>query len=263
MQSGKQVTGMLLTIDIGNSDIAFGTFREQQLAATWRFASSTRRTADEYGLLLESALRRHGFSPSDITASIVATTSPQVLPIFEQVCADLFGQQPLLVGPGIKTRMKVRFEPPTDLSGDRIANAVAAYYLYGGGPVVVVDFGTATAFDVVSGKGEYLGGVITPGVKVAAEALVGRTARIPRVELAAPPTAIGRSTATALQSGLVYGHVDMVEGMLRRIQCEVGPARVIATGDLAEQFSGRCTGFDQVIPHLTLQGLCLLHQFNS
>lgn len=253
---------MLLAIDIGNTEIAFGLFQADDLLATWRFASSLGRTADEYVLLLEDTLRRHGFAAADVAASIIATTSPQVLPVLETVCRELFQHRPLIVGPGIKTRMKVRFEPPTDLSGDRIANAVAAYYLCGGGPVVVVDFGTATAFDVVSGKGEYLGGAITPGMRVAAEALVGRTSRIPRVDLVAPATAVGRSTVQALQSGLVYGHVDMLEGMLRRIQREIGTAKVIATGDTAELFSQLTDQLDQVVPHLTLQGLRLLYQFN-
>lgn len=253
---------MLLTVDIGNTEIAFGLFDGPGLVTTWRFASSSGRTVDEYVLLLQAAIERHGLTVGDVTESIIATTSPQLLPVLQRACQALFAHRSLEVGPGIKTRLKVRFEPPTELGGDRIANAVAAYHLYGGGPVIVVDFGTATVFDVVSAKGEYLGGAIAPGMAVAAEALVGRTARIPRVELTAPATAVGRSTAQALQSGLVYGHVDMFEGMLHRIKREVGAARVIATGDLAGQFAQLSNQLEQVIPHLALQGLHLLHQFN-
>lgn len=253
---------MLLAVDIGNTEIAFGLFNGADLAATWRFASAAGRTVDEYVLLLSAAIAHRGLAISDVSESIIATTSPQLLPILQRTCQTLFGHRSLEVGPGIKTRLKVRFEPPTDLGGDRIANAVAAYHLYGGGAIIVVDFGTATVFDVVSAKGEYLGGAIAPGLRVAAEALVGKTARIPRVELAAPPAAVGRSTAQALQSGLVYGHVDMFEGMLHRLKREVGGARVIATGDLAPQFAQLSKQLELVVPHLALQGLHLLHQFN-
>lgn len=253
---------MLLAVDIGNTEIAFGLFDRTELVTTWRFASSAGRTVDEYVLLLDAAIRHRGLPVTDVTESIIATTSPQLLPILQRACQALFGHRSLEVGPGIKTRLKVRFEPPTDLGGDRIANAVAAYHLCGGGPIIVVDFGTATVFDVVSAKGEYLGGAIAPGLLVAAEALVGRTARIPRVELTAPPTAVGRSTAQALQSGLVYGHVDMLEGMLLRIKREIGDAKVIATGDLATQFAQMSKQLEQVVPHLALRGLCLLYQFN-
>lgn len=254
---------MLLAIDIGNTETAFGVFEGERLVATWRFATSLGRTADEYALLLESAIHRQQLTLAGIAGIVLATTSPQLLPVWEAVCQQLWCQRPLVVGPGIKTRLKIRFEPASDLSGDRIANAVAASALCGGGPLIVVDFGTATAFDVVSDKGEYLGGVVAPGVRVAAEALVGRTARIPRVELTAPPNAIGRSTVQALQSGLVLGHVDLLEGMIRRIRREIGPAKVIATGDTAEQFAQLTDLLERVFPHLTLQGLRLLHQFNQ
>ncbi len=254
---------MLLAVDIGNTEIAFGIFSGQQLLATWRFASNFARTVDEYILLLEAALARHGFRPEQVAASIIATTSPQTLPQLQQVCGLLFAHRSLLVGPGIKTRLKIRFEPPTELSGDRIANAVAAYHLYGGGPVIVVDFGTATVFDVVSAKGEYLGGAMVPGLTVSQEALVGSTARVPRVELTAPAGAIGRTMVHALQSGLVFGHVDMFEGMLRRIRREIGMARVIATGDMAEQFASLSEQLQQVVPNLSLYGLRLLKAFNS
>lgn len=254
---------VLLAVDIGNTEIAFGLFSQDQLVATWRFASSLARTVDEYALLLDAALARHGLASRQVADSIIATTSPQTLPVLQQACVLLFAHRPLVVGPGVKTRLKIRFEPPTELSGDRIANAVAAYHLYGGGPVIVVDFGTATVFDVVSAKGEYLGGAMAPGLTVSLEALVGKTARIPRVELVAPPAAVGRTVAQALQSGLVLGHVEMFEGMLRRIRQEVGNARVLATGDLAEQFAGLSDQLTQVVPSLSLHGLRLLKEFNS
>ncbi len=254
---------MLLTVDIGNSEIVFGVFSENELVATWRFASSPGRTADEYLLLLDSALHRHKCTPRDIDAAIIANVSPLLQPIFQSVCHDLFGFEPQIVGPGIKTKLKIKFEPPSDLSGDRIANAVAGYYLYGGGPLIVIDFGTATTFDVVSAKGEYLGGALTPGIRLSAEVLSGRTSRIPRVELVAPSSAVGRNTVQALQSGLVYGHVELIDGMVERIRREVGQAKVVATGDYAKLFSRLSGKIERVVPNLTLEGLRMLWEFNT
>lgn len=254
---------MLMTIDIGNTQVFFGIFAGEQIRATWRLASDLHRTADEYAIFIENALRRHGLRQQDICAIIIATASPYLLTTVEAAAKQCALPAPMVVGPGIKTRLRIRFEPPTDLSGDRIANSVAAHYLYGQGPTIVVDFGTATVFDVISAKGEYLGGVLTPGIRVAAEALVSKASRIPRVDFTAPAQVIGRTTAQALQAGLLYGHVDLFTGILRRIKAEIGPAKVIATGDDARQFAALTDQLDSIEPYLTLQGLRLLHQFNS
>lgn len=254
---------MLLTIDIGNTQIVFGTFVGDELRTTWRLSSDSHRTADEYSLLIEQALHRQGLTSQDISAAIIATASPYLQAIIEDAIEICALPRPLIVGPGIKTRLRIRFEPPTDLSGDRIANSVAAHYLFSNGPIIVVDFGTATVFDVVSAKGEYLGGVLTPGVRIAADALVSKTSRIPRVDLAVPQQVIGRTTAQALQAGLIYGHVDLLHGILQRIKGEIGPAKVIATGVDVRQFAALSNQLDLIEPHLTLYGLRLLHQFNS
>ncbi len=254
---------MLLAIDIGNTQTAFGIFVEDQLQATWRFSSDAHRTADEYALLLEQALQHHGLLRQDLQAVILASASPNVQTIMTDAIRICALPQPLVVGPGIKTRLRIRFEPPTDLSGDRIANSVAAHFLFSEGAAIVVDFGTATVFDVVSAKGEYLGGVLTPGMRIAAEALVSRTSRIPRVDLTVPQQVIGRTTAQALQAGLIYGHVDLFQGILQRIKKEIGPAKVIATGVDACRFAHLSDQLDLIEPCLTLHGLRLLYQFNS
>lgn len=254
---------MLMTIDIGNTQIVFGIFAGERLRATWCLASDLHRTADEYAMFIEHGLRRHSLGPQDICATIIATASPYLLTTIEAATEQCALPAPIVVGPGIKTRLRIRFEPPTDLSGDRIANSVAAHFLYEQAPTIIVDFGTATVFDVVSAKGEYLGGVLTPGVRIAADALVSKASRIPRVDLTAPAQVIGRTTVQALQAGLLYGHVDLFTGILQRIKAEIGPAKVIATGSDARQFAALTDQLDHIEPHLTLQGLRLLYQFNS
>lgn len=253
---------MLVAIDVGNTELHFGIFVGDRLKATWRLSSAPRRTADEYLLLMEAALKRAGFEPDGTTEAIVATVAPQKLPAVLTACAQLFRAEPLVVGPGVKTRLKIRFDPPTELGGDRVANAVAAHQLHGPGPVIVVDFGTATAFDIVSG-GEYLGGALTPGLQISAEALASRTSRIPRVDLTAPASAIGRNTSHALQAGLVLGHVSLLEGMIQRIRQEIGPAQTVATGDDSSFFARLTNAIDVVDPHLTLHGLRMIHSFNG
>lgn len=254
---------MLMAIDIGNTQTVFGIFVEDQLQATWRLASDLQRTADEYAMFIEQALKRIGRNQSDVSNTIIATASPYLQTTIETAIWLCALPRPLVVGPGIKTRLRIRFEPPTDLSGDRIANSVAAHYLYSNGPAVVVDFGTATVFDVISAKGEYLGGVLTPGIRVAAEALVSKASRIPRVDLTLPPQVIGRTTTQALQAGLLYGHVDLLNGILQRIKAEIGPAKVIATGDDARKFAPLTSQLDVIEPDLALHGLRLLYQYNS
>lgn len=254
---------MLMTIDIGNTQIVFGIFLGEQLQVSWRLASDLQRTADEYAMFIEQALSRNRLDRLGVNNVIIASASPYLQSTIEAALNLTSLPSPIIVGPGIKTRLRIRFEPPTELGGDRIANSVAAYYLYGQGPAIVVDFGTATVFDVISAKGEYLGGVLTPGIRIAAEALTNKASRIPRVDFVLPPQVIGRTSAQALQSGLLYGHVDLLNGLLQRIKAEIGPAKVIATGDEAKQFAALTQQLDIITPHLTLQGLRLLYQFNS
>lgn len=253
---------MLLAIDVGNTQIVFGAFSGNTLQANWRLASDMQRTSDEYALLITMALARYSLTCEDITSVILASVTPHLLAILQMALAHVALPRPLIVGPGIKTRLKIRFESPAELGGDRIANSVAAHYLYGEGSVIVVDFGTATVFDVISTEGEYLGGVLTPGIRLAADALAAKASRVPHIELAIPPRVVCRTTTQALQAGLLYGHADLLDGILRRIKTEIGEAKVIATGDEAARFMAMSKQVDKLEPHLTLQGLRLLHEFN-
>ena len=254
---------MLLAVDMGNTQTTFGVFSEGELAAHWQLATDQGRTADEYVMFIDYALASKGIDRRQLKATIIATASPHLLTSLQDCLKHLISAPPLLVGPGIKTKIRIRFDTPADLSGDRIANSLAAHSLFAPGPHVVVDFGTATVFDVISREGEYLGGVLSPGVRIAAEALAAKTARIPRVELVAPQHVIGRTTAQALQSGLFYGHADLLTGILKRIKEQIGSAQVIATGAEAQFFAELTGQLDRVEPHLTLMGLRLLHDLNS
>ena len=228
---------MLLAIDIGNTNVNLGVFEDQRLRCTWRVATDPRRLADEYGLLVSSILPLKGVNAADITAGCLCSVAPILTPIFEEVCRSYFKISPLAVTPGVKTGVRILYDNPRDVGADRIVDAVAALRLYGG-PVIVVDFGTATVFDAVSRDGEYLGGAIAPGINVAAEALFLSTSQLRRVELTPPSSPIGRNTVASLQSGLLLGHVGLVEGMVARFKKEMGEdAKVVATGGLAEVIS--------------------------
>src|SRR5215216_829398 len=223
---------MLLVVDVGNTQTHLGTFEGEELIEHWRFATVRSSTADELGAALRNLLALRGLSFADIDASIVSSTVPRQRPEWVEVGTRYLGHELLVVGPGLRTGMPIRYDNPREIGPDRLVNAVAGFEKVGG-PCVVVDFGTAVTYDVVSADGEYLGGVIFPGVEISLEALSERAAALPRIELIEPRTLIGKSTVDAIRSGVLFGFAGMVDGILERLQDELGEARAIATGGLA------------------------------
>jgi type III pantothenate kinase len=257
---------VLLAIDVGNTNVTLGLFDYPRevgtLAQHWRITTRREQTSDEVTIILRALFDQAGRAVSEITDGILSSVVPPLLPIWERVCQKIFDRDPLVVGPGIRTGMPVRYENPREVGADRIVNSVAAFELCGG-PVIAVDFGTATTFDCVSTGGEYLGGAIFPGIQIAMDALFQRTALLHRVELARPRTAIGKTTTGALQSGLLFGYAGMVDAMVGRIRAELGAeARVIATGGLASRVASETASIERVEPYLTLEGLRLLFEKN-
>lgn len=256
---------MLLVVDVGNTQTHFGVFRDgsARVSEHWRFATVRESTRDELGAALANLLALRGLSFSDIDASIVSSTVPQLSQEWHEMARRYLGQKMLVVGPAIRTGMPIRYEHPHEVGADRIANAVAAYDRVGG-QCVVVDFGTAITYDVISAAGEYLGGIITPGAEISIDALYERAAKLPKVELAEPRALIGKSTVEAIRSGIVYGFAAQVDGILRRLRAELGSGTtVIATGGLASALVPfvRET-IDYVDDLLTLVGLRLIWERN-
>jgi type III pantothenate kinase len=253
--------GLLLTVDIGNTNTVLGIHEGAEIKVHWRLATRREQTADEYGILIRSLFSSCGLDAASLVGVIVASVVPPLTPVAVSLSRSL-GHEPLVVEPGVRTGMPILYEPPGDVGADRIVNGVAAFAAYGG-PVIVVDFGTATTFDVVSRKGEYVGGVICPGVGISADALFQRAARLPRVDVRNPGRAIGRSTVTSIQSGLYFGYASMVEGIVGRIRTELKErARVVATGGLAETLAAEIPSIEAVDPVLTLTGLRLIWERN-
>ncbi|MFQ5854706.1 MAG: type III pantothenate kinase [Anaerolineae bacterium] len=252
----------LLAIDIGNTNIVFGVCNHEEMTAHWSIATDRERTADEYAVLLMSLIERNRMSFEDIEGVAIAASVPPLLATFQNVCRGYLGVVPLVVGPGVKTGVRIRTDNPREVGPDRIANALAARELYGA-PAIVIDFSTATTFDAISADGDYVGDAIAPGLRIAAEALFQQTAQLPRIELTAPPQAIGTNTVHSMQSGLVYGYVGLVEGMVRRFQDELqNGARVIATGEHAEVIAPHTEAIEIVDTDLTLAGLRLIYRLN-
>jgi type III pantothenate kinase len=259
----------LVVIDIGNTNVALGLFDYEagaeergQLAQHWRIGTRREQTSDEVTLMLRSLFEHEGRPCGDVTDVIISSVVPPLLPIWERVSTKLFARAPLIVGPGIRTGMPVRYENPREVGADRIVNAVAAFEMFGG-PVIAVDFGTATTFDCVSRNCEYLGGVIFPGIHTSMEALFERASMLHRVEIARPKSVIGKTTTAALQSGLLYGYAGIVDSMVERIRGELGSeARVVATGGLAHRVASESTVIERVEPFLTLEGLRLIFEKN-
>src|SRR4030042_6313848 len=221
---------MLLAIDIGNTAIAFGVFRGEQLKSTWPAPSGIHRLPDEYAVLLTNLLSFKGIKASDIKQAILCCTVPPLVNIFEEVCERYFGVKTVVVGAGTKTGVRICMDNPREVGTDRVVNAAAAHHLYGG-PLIVIDMGTANTFEVVSAEGDYLGGAIAPGIGIASEALWVRTSKLPRVELVRPKLAIGKKSVTAIQSGIVFGYIGLIEGIVARMRRELdGKTKVIATG---------------------------------
>jgi type III pantothenate kinase len=254
---------MLLTIDIGNTDTTLGVFKGEELRATWHMATSVHRRADEYGALLLNLLHQQGLDTSDVKAIALCGVVPPLISTFDELFQRYFHISPLVVGAGVKTGVRIRMDNPREVGADRIVNAAAAHRLYGG-PVIITDLGTATTFDTVSKEGDYLGGAIAPGILTAAEALFTRAAMLPRVEMVRPEHAIGTNTTAAMQSGIIFGYVGLIEGMVARIQKELGEkAKVVATGGVAELVAKETAVIDVVNPHLTLIGLRLIYEMNK
>jgi type III pantothenate kinase len=253
---------MLLAVDIGNTNIILGVFEDAKLRATWRIATAIHRMADEYAVLIQNLLRQQGLDLADITKFALCSVAPPLTAVFEELSERYLHTSPLVVGSGVKTGVHIRMDFPREVGADRIVDAAAAHHLYGG-PVIIVDLGTATTFDTVSKEGDYLGGAIAPGINTASEALFARTAMLPRVELVRPQHAIGTNTITAIQSGLIFGYVGLVEGIINRIREELGEkAKVVATGGYAKLFASETKVIDVVNPDLTLIGLRLVYFMN-
>ena len=254
---------MLLAIDIGNTDITAGVFEGEELCATWHVATGIHRMADEYAALLLNLLHHQNLKIADIKEIALCSVVPPLISTFEELFQRYFHLSPMVVGAGVKTGVRIRMDNPREVGADRIVNAAAAHHLYGG-PVIITDLGTATTFDTVSKEGDYLGGVIAPGIDTAAEALFMRAAMLPRVELARPEHAIGTNTASAMQSGLIFGYVGLVEGIVARIQRELKEkAKVVATGGYAELIAKETDAIDIVNPDITLIGLRLIYLMNK
>jgi len=254
---------MLLAIDIGNTDTTLGVFEGEELRATWHMATVIHRMADEYATLLLNLLYHQGLEKSDIKEVALCSVVPPLIATFEELFQRYFNLSPLVVGAGIKTGVRIRMDNPREVGADRIVNAAAAHHLYGG-PVIITDLGTATTFDTVSKEGDYMGGAIAPGITMATEALSEQTAMLPRVELVSPKHAIGTNTISAMQSGIVFGYVGLIEGIVARIRQELGrKAKVVATGGYADLIAKETQVIDVVNPDLTLIGLRLIYLMNK
>ena len=255
---------MLLAVDVGNTETMVGVFRDRELAWTWRLSTQAERTADELALLFGGFLEHQGLSFSkQITGVVISSVVPTATRALREMTGRYFHFDPLVVEPGVKTGVSVVTDNPREVGADRVVNSLAAFTKYGG-PCVVVDFGTATTYDAVSERGEYLGGAIAPGLGISAAALSAQTARLPWVEIAAPRAVIGKNTVDSVQSGLLYGTAAEVDGLVERMQKELGGhATVVATGGLAELVVPHCQRIDHHEPWLTLEGLRLIFERNT
>jgi type III pantothenate kinase len=253
---------MLLVMDVGNTNTVLGIYQGEELVHHWRTASLWDRTVDELGVLVRQLFVLAEMAPADIDGMVIGSVVPPLSPSLAGMAQRYFGVEALFVEPGVKTGMPILSENPAEVGADRIANGVAAHARYEG-PVLVVDFGTATTIDAISARGEYMGGVIAPGVQISGEALFQRAARLPRVEIRRPEKVIGRNTVQSMQAGLFFGYLGLIEGLLTRMKKELAPdARVVATGGLAPVFAQEFDGFDTVDPFLTLEGLRLIYLRN-
>ena len=253
---------MLLAVDVGNTNIVIGVFDGDRLVADYRLHTDDRATGDELGLLVVDLLQRSGIAPADVHAVVVSNVVPALRRSIEALSQLYFKRQPMVLGPGLRTGIRIHYDDPRQVGADRIANAIAARHLYRV-PAVLVDFGTATTFDAVGADGDYHGGAIAPGIQISHDALVSHAAMLRRVELTAPPSAVGHNTTASMQAGLVFGYVGLVEGLVSRFRAEIGQeAMVIATGGIAADLAKLITVIDVVDERLTLTGLRLIHEQN-
>lgn len=254
---------MLLTIDIGNTNLTLGLYENGRMTAHWRLATDSARMPDEYGLQFLGLLAHAHCQTSCLDGIVLASVVPPLTSRVAAACTQYLGKTPLIVDAGIRTGIRIRYEDPRAVGADRVADAVAVKHLYGG-PACVVDFGTATTFNAITAEGDYLGGAITAGINLAANALFSHAAKLPNIDIAPPPSVIGRNTIHAMQSGLLFGYVAMVEGMVARFRQELGPdMKVIATGGLAPMIAAHTQVIDQMVPWLTLDGLRIIWEINQ
>ncbi len=255
---------MLLTIDIGNTNIKYGVFSGEELIASFRVTSKTSRTADEYGSVLINLITNKGIKVADIDGIIISSVIPTLNYTMCHMCEYFFGITPIMVGPGIKTGLNVNVENAKEVGADRIVNSVSAYKKYGA-PVIVVDFGTATTFNVINGSGTFIGGVIAPGIKTSLEGLINNTAQLPMIELVSPKKIIAKNTETNMQAGIIFGFAGLVENILKQIKKELGEdgVKVVATGGLGEIISKELKAIDVVDRRLTLDGLKIIYDLNK
>lgn len=253
---------MLLVFDIGNTNIVLGTYDDKKLLKHWRISTDRQKTGDEYGMLINNLFNFQGLSIKDIHAIIISSVVPPMIVPLVKMCKRYFHIDPLVVGPGIKTGIRLKYENPREIGADRIVNAVGAFEQYGG-PLIIVDFGTATTFCAIAANGDYLGGAIAPGIGISTEALFQRAAKLPRIELMTPKTVICRNTVSSMQSGIIFGFTGQVDEIVRRMKLELdADAKVIATGGLANLIARQSKTIDKVEAFLTLTGLRVLYERN-
>lgn len=257
---------MLLVIDVGNTNIVFGIYEDDKLLYNWRIATDKNKTSDEYGLLFEQIFKYHGLCTRDIVDVIISSVVPTLMHTLSAMSIKYFEKEPLIVGPGIKTGMNIKYDNPKELGADRIVNAVAAYEKYGG-PLIIVDFGTAITFCVISKDGDYLGGAIAPGIRISSEALFSKTAKLPKVELIKPKTVIAKNTVNSIQSGLVNGYIGLVdniiEKMIEELKDEGQVKAVVGTGGFASLIGSESKFINKVDKMLTLEGLRIIYKKNK
>ncbi|NLY42751.1 MAG: type III pantothenate kinase [Clostridiaceae bacterium] len=255
---------MILVVDVGNTNIVLGIYKDKELLVYWRMATQLERTADEIGMMFMLFFNSANINVSDIEGVIISSVVPPIMYSLEHAIRKYIHKEPLIVGPGIKTGINIKYDNPREVGADRIVNAVAGYELYGG-PLIIVDFGTATTFCAINKKGEYMGGVICPGIKISVDALFNKAAKLPRIDLVKPERVIGKNTINSMQSGAIYGYVGQVDYIVNRMKEEMGGGKikVIATGGLARLIASESSTIDEINSRLTLEGLRIIYERNQ